>query len=212
MIYSTILDAIGNTPIVRLNKITAGLTGTITGKVEYMNPGGSIKDRIAVKMIDAAEEQGILEPGGTIIERTSGNTGVVLALVAAVRGYRCIFTTTDKQSKAKIDLLRAMGAEVIVCPTNVEPEDPESYYSVARRLSKEIPNSYYPKQYDNLNNTHGHSESIRPAIWEQTEGKITHYVAGMGTGGTITGTARYLKEKNPDIKVIGVDSVGSVYK
>ncbi|HLR90251.1 MAG TPA: pyridoxal-phosphate dependent enzyme [Balneolaceae bacterium] len=212
MIYSTILDAIGNTPIVRLNKITAGLTGTITGKVEYMNPGGSIKDRIAVKMIDAAEEQGILKPGGTIIEGTSGNTGMGLALVAAVRGYRCIFTTTDKQSKAKIDLLRAMGAEVIVCPTNVEPDDPESYYSVARRLSKEIPNSYYPNQYDNLNNTEAHYESSGPEIWEQTEGKITHYVAGMGTGGTITGTARYLKEKNPDIKVIGVDSVGSVYK
>src|SRR5690625_1718487 len=166
MIYSTILDAIGNTPIVRLNKITAGLTGTITGKVEYMNPGGSIKDRIAVKMIDAAEEQGILEPGGTIIEGTSGNTGMGLALVAAVRGYRCIFTTTDKQSKAKIDLLRAMGAEGIVCPTNVGPDDPESYYSGARRLSKEIPNSYYPNKYDSLNNTEPHYNYISSRISE----------------------------------------------
>lgn len=212
MIYSTIIDAIGNTPIVRLNKITAGHTGTITCKVEYVNPGSSIKDRIAVKMIDEAEKEGLLKPGGTIIEGTSGNTGMGLAMVAAVRGYKCIFTTTDKQSKTKIDLLRSMGAEVIVCPTNVEPDDPESYYSVARRLSKEIPNSFYPNQYDNLNNTQAHYETSGPEIWEQTEGKITHYVAGMGTGGTISGIGRFLKEKNPDIQVIGVDTVGSVYK
>lgn len=212
MIYSSIIDTIGNTPIVRLNKVTDGLSGLITVKVEYMNPGQSIKDRIAVKMIDDAEAKGLIKPGGTIIEGTSGNTGMGLALVAAVRGYKCIFTTTDKQSKVKIDLLRALGAEVIVCPTNVEPDDPESYYSVAKRLSKEIPNSYYPNQYDNLSNTAGHYETTGPEIWEQTEEKVTHYVAGMGTGGTISGTAAYLKEKNPDIQVIGVDSVGSVYK
>jgi cystathionine beta-synthase len=212
MIHSSIIDAIGNTPIVKLHRVTDGLQGTITAKVEYMNPGQSIKDRIAVKMIDDAEAKGLIKPGGTIIEGTSGNTGMGLALVAAVRGYNCIFTTTDKQSQRKVDLLRALGAEVIVCPTNVEPDDPESYYSVAKRLSEEIPNSYYPNQYDNLSNTAAHYESTGPEIWEQTEGKITHYVAGMGTGGTITGTAKYLKEQNPDIKVIGVDSVGSVYK
>lgn len=212
MIYSSIIDTIGNTPIVRLNSVTENLSGVITAKVEYMNPGQSIKDRIAVKMIDDAEAKGLIKPGGTIIEGTSGNTGMGLALVAAVRGYRCIFTTTDKQSKAKIDLLRALGAEVKVCPTNVEPDDPESYYSVAKRLSKEIPNSYYPNQYDNLSNTAAHYETTGPEIWKQTEGKVTHYVAGMGTGGTISGTATYLKEKNPDIQVIGVDSVGSVYK
>src|SRR6056297_439572 len=212
MIYSSIIDAIGNTPIVKLNRVTDGLKGTITAKVEYMNPGQSVKDRIAVKMIDDAEAKGLIKPGGTIIEGTSGNTGMGLALVAAVRGYNCIFTTTDKQSQRKVDLLRALGAEVIVCPTNVEPDDPESYYSVAKRLSEEIPNSYYPNQYDNLSNTAAHYESTGPEIWRQTEGKITHYVAGMGTGGTISGTAKYLKEQNPDIQVIGVDSVGSVYK
>jgi len=212
MIYSSIIDAIGNTPIVKLNRVLDGLQGTITAKVEYMNPGQSVKDRIAVKMIDDAEAKGLIKPGGTIIEGTSGNTGLGLALVAAVRGYKCIFTTTDKQSKRKSDLLRALGSEVIVCPTNVEPDDPESYYSVAKRLSEEIPNSYYPNQYDNLSNTAAHYESTGPEIWRQTEGKITHYVAGMGTGGTISGTAKYLKEQNPDIQVIGVDSEGSVYK
>ncbi len=212
MIYSSIIETIGNTPIVRLNKITGDLPLTMAAKVEYFNPGQSIKDRIAVKMIDVAEKKGLIKPGGTIIEGTSGNTGLGLALVAIVRGYKCIFTTTDKQSKSKVDLMRAMGAEVKICPTDVEPDDPRSYYSVAKRLSEEIPNSYYPNQYDNLSNTEAHYETTGPEIWEQTEGKITHYVAGMGTGGTITGTARYLKEQNPDIKVIGIDSVGSVYK
>ena len=212
MIHDSIIDVIGSTPLVKLNKVTDGLDLTIAAKVEYLNPGQSVKDRIAVKMIDDAEEKGLIKPGGTIIEGTSGNTGMGLALVAAVRGYKCIFTTTDKQSKEKVDLLRALGAEVQVCPTNVEPEDPRSYYSVAKRLSEEIPNSYYPNQYDNLSNMQAHYETTGPEIWEQTEGKITHYVAGIGTGGTITGTAKYLKEKNPEIKVIGVDSVGSVYK
>jgi cystathionine beta-synthase len=163
-------------------------------------------------MIEDAEKEGLIKPGGTIIEGTSGNTGMGLALAAAVKGYNCIFTTTDKQSQEKIDLLRALGAEVQVCPTNVEPDDPESYYSVAKRLSREIPNSYYPNQYDNLSNTKAHYKTTGPEIWEQTDGKITHYVAGMGTGGTISGTAKFLKEKNPDIKVVGVDSVGSIYK
>jgi cystathionine beta-synthase len=212
MIYNSIIETIGKTPLVRLNKITEGLNATLTVKVEYLNPGQSIKDRIALKMIDDAEEKGLIKPGGTIIEGTSGNTGMGLALVAAVRGYRCIFTTTDKQSKEKIDLLRALGAEVRVCPTNVEPEDPQSYYSVAKRLAEEIPNSYYPNQYDNPSNTQAHFETTGPEIWEQTDGKITHYVAGMGTGGTISGTGKYLKEQNPDIQVIGVDSVGSVFK
>ncbi len=212
MIYNSIVDAIGNTPIVRLNRIPEGLEAEITVKVEYLNPGQSVKDRIAVKMIDDAEKRGFIKPGGTIIEGTSGNTGMGLALVAAVRGYKCIFTTTDKQSKEKVDLLRALGATVEVCPTHVEPDDPRSYYSVAKRLSEEIPNSYYPNQYDNLSNTQAHYESTGPEIWEQTAGKITHYVCGMGTGGTISGTARFLKEKNPAIRVIGVDSVGSVFK
>ncbi|PKD44933.1 cystathionine beta-synthase [Rhodohalobacter barkolensis] len=212
MIHNSIIDAIGNTPLVRLNKVTDGQPLTVAAKVEYLNPGQSIKDRIALKMIDDAEEKGLIKPGGTIIEGTSGNTGMGLALVAAVRGYKCIFTTTDKQSKEKVDLLRALGARVEVCPTNVEPDDPRSYYSVAQRLSEEIPNSYYPNQYDNLSNREAHYETTGPEIWEQTEGKVTHYVAGMGTGGTITGAAKYLKEQNPDVKVIGIDSVGSVYK
>ncbi len=212
MIHESIVDAIGNTPIVKLNRVIGSLKNTVAVKVEYLNPGQSIKDRIAVKMIDDAEEKGLIKPGGTIIEGTSGNTGMGLALVAAVRGYKCIFTTTDKQSKEKVDLLRALGARVEVCPTNVEPDDPRSYYSVAKRLSEEIPNSYYPNQYDNLSNRESHYETTGPEIWEQTGGKITHFVAGIGTGGTITGAAMYLKEKNPDIKVIGVDSVGSVYK
>ena len=212
MIHDSILDAIGNTPLVRLNSVVKDLPLTVAAKVEYLNPGQSIKDRIALKMIEDAEEAGLIKPGGTIIEGTSGNTGMGLALAAAVKGYKCIFTTTDKQSQSKIDLLRALGAKVEVCPTNVEPDDPKSYYSVAKRLSEEIPNSYYPNQYDNLSNTKAHYETTGPEIWEQTDGQVTHYVAGMGPGGTISGTAKFLKEKNPDIKVIGVDSVGSIYK
>lgn len=212
MYYNSILDTIGNTPLVKLNVVSGDLPCTILGKVEYFNPGQSVKDRIGIKMIEDAEKKGLIEPGGTIIEGTSGNTGMGLALAACIKGYRCIFTTTDKQSKEKIDLLRAMGAEVRVCPTDVEPDDPRSYYSVARQLSEEIPNSYYPNQYDNISNTEAHYETTGPEIWDQTEGKVTHFVAGMGTGGTISGTAGYLKEQNPEIKVIGVDSVGSVYK
>lgn len=212
MIHNSIIDAIGNTPLVRLNSVTDGLKLTVAAKVEYLNPGQSVKDRIALKMINDAEEKGLIKPGGTIIEGTSGNTGMGLALVAAVRGYKCIFTTTDKQSQEKVDLLRALGARVEVCPTNVEPDDPRSYYSVAKRFSEEIPNSYYPNQYDNLSNTQAHYETTGPEVWEQTEGKVTHYVAGMGTGGTVTGASKYLKEQNSDVKVVGVDSVGSVYK
>lgn len=212
MYYNSILETIGNTPLVKLNKVSEELAGTILVKVEYFNPGQSVKDRIGLKMIEDAEEKGLIEPGGTIIEGTSGNTGMGLALAATIKGYNCIFTTTDKQSKSKIDLLRALGAEVKVCPTDVDPDDPRSYYSVAKRLSEEIPNSYYPNQYDNPSNTQAHYETTGPEIWEQTEGKVTHYVAGMGTGGTISGTSKYLKEQNEEIKTIGVDSVGSVYK
>lgn len=212
MYNNSILETIGNTPLVKLNKLAQDLTGTVLVKIEYFNPGQSVKDRIGIKMIEDAEKKDLIKPGGTIIEGTSGNTGLGLALAAAVKGYNCIFTTTDKQSKEKIDLLRAMGAEVKVCPTDVDPDDPRSYYSVAKRLSEEIPNSYYPNQYDNPSNTAAHYETTGPEIWEQTEGKVTHYVAGMGTGGTISGVAKYLKEKNPDIKIIGVDSDGSVYK
>ncbi len=211
MRFNNILDAVGGTPLVRLNRINQGLKPTIYAKIEYFNPGGSVKDRIAINMINEAEKRGDLRPGGTIIEGTSGNTGMGLALVAAVRGYKVIFTTTDKQSKEKVDLLKALGAEVIVCPTAVEPDDPRSYYSIAKKLSSEIPNSYYPNQYDNPDNTETHYVSTGPEIWEATDGKITHFVAGMGTGGTISGTGRYLKEKNPDIQIIGVDPVGSLY-
>ena len=211
MIIKSIIDAVGNTPIVQLQQIYQGL-GSMLAKVEYMNPGNSVKDRIAIKMIEDAEEKGLLKPGGTIIEGTSGNTGMGLALVAIAKGYKCIFTTTDKQSQSKIDILRAVGAEVVVCPTNVEPEDPQSYYSVAKRLSSELTNSFYPNQYDNKSNLLAHYETTGPEIWEQTEGAITHYVAGMGTGGTISGVGKFLKEQNPKIKVIGIDSFGSVYK
>ena len=211
MIQNSILESIGQTPLVKLRNITGGIEATVAAKVEYLNPGQSVKDRIAIKMIDEAEKKGLIKPGGTIIEGTSGNTGMGLALVAAVRGYKCIFTTTDKQSKEKIDLLRALGAKVEICPTDVDPDDPQSYYSVAKRLSEEIPNSYYPNQYENLSNTQAHYETTGPEIWEQTEGKITHYACGMWTGGTISGAAKYLKEQNPDIKVVGIDSVGSVY-
>ena len=202
----------GDTPLIKLNNVASHLKPTVLAKVEYFNPGNSIKDRVAVKMIEDAERAGLLQPGGTIIEGTSGNTGMGLALVAAVKGYRCIFTMPDKQSKEKMDILRAMGAEVVVTPTAVEPDDPRSYYSVAKKLASDIPNSYYPNQYDNISNQNAHYASTGPEIWEQTEGKITHLVAGMGTCGTMTGVARYLKEKNPDIVTIGVDTYGSVFK
>ena len=194
-IKNNILETIGNTPLIKLNKITKDIPGTILAKVDYFNPGNSIKDRMAIKMVEVAEQEGLLKPGGTIIECTSGNTGMGLALAAIVKGYKCIFTTTDKQSKEKIDILKAVGAEVIVCPTNVEPDDPNSYYSVARRLAKEIPNSFHSNQYDNLANRLAHYESTGPELWEQTDGKITHLVCTAGTGGTVTGTAKYLKEK-----------------
>lgn len=207
-----ILETIGNTPLVQLNKVVEGVSATVLAKVETFNPGNSIKDRMALKMIEDAEANGRLKPGGTIIEGTSGNTGMGLAIAAIIKGYRCIFTTTDKQSQEKIDALRALGAEVIVCPTNVDPEDPRSYYSVSSRLEKEVPNSWKPNQYDNLSNSQAHYQSTGPEIWEQSEGKITHLVVGVGTGGTISGTAKYLKEKNPNIKVWGVDSYGSIFK
>ncbi len=212
MYYKNILETIGNTPLVKLNKVTSSVKATVLAKVETFNPGNSIKDRMALKMVEDAEKAGILRPGGTIIEGTSGNTGMGLAIAAIVKGYHCIFTTTDKQSKEKVDALRAFGAEVIVCPTNVEPEDPRSYYSVAARLNREIPNSFYPNQYDNPSNTAAHYESTGPEIWEQTEGKVDHLVVGVGTGGTICGIAKYLKEKKPGVKVWGIDTYGSVFK
>ena len=212
MWYNDILETIGNTPMVKLNKIVKGIPATVLAKVETFNPGNSIKDRMAIKMIEDAEKNGLLKPGGTIIEGTSGNTGMGLAIAAVIKGYKCIFTSTDKQSKEKFDALRAFGAEVIVCPTNVDPEDPRSYYSVSSRLEKETPNAWKPNQYDNLSNTAAHYATTGPEIWEQTEGKITHLVAGVGTGGTISGIAKYLKEKNPNIKVIGIDTYGSVFK
>ncbi|UII24493.1 cystathionine beta-synthase [Fulvivirga maritima] len=212
MYYNSIIEAIGDTPLVKLNSVSKGIKGTILAKVEYFNPGNSMKDRMALKMIEDAEKNGSLKPGGTIIEGTSGNTGMGLALVAIAKGYKCIFTLSDKQSQEKIDILRAMGAEVIVCPTNVEPEDPRSYYSVAKKLHKDIPNSIYPNQYDNLSNTAAHYETTGPEIWQQTEGKITHYAAGVGTGGSMCGTSKYLKEQNPDVISVGIDSYGSVFK
>ena len=198
--------------MVRLHKVVKGIKAQVLAKVETFNPGHSIKDRMALQMIDDAEANGLLKPGGTIIECTSGNTGMGIALVAAVRGYKCIFTTSDKQSKEKMDMLKALGAEVIVCPTNVEPKDPRSYYSVAERLSKQIPNSYWANQYDNLSNTKAHYQTTGPEIWEQTDGKITHLVVGVGTGGTVSGVAKFLKEKNPNIQVWGADTYGSVFK
>ncbi|MFI5156027.1 MAG: pyridoxal-phosphate dependent enzyme [Chitinophagales bacterium] len=209
-IKNNILETIGNTPLIKLNKITRDLPATVLAKVDYFNPGNSIKDRMAVKMIEVAEKEGQLKPGGTIIECTSGNTGMGLALVACVKGYKCVFTTTDKQSKEKMDILKAVGAEVIVCPTNVEPEDPRSYYSVARRLAKEIPNSFHCNQYNNLANRLAHYETTGPEIWKQTDGKITHLVCTAGTGGTVTGTAMYLKEKNPAVQVWAIDVFGSL--
>lgn len=211
MWHDSILGTIGNTPLVRLNAIPRDLPCTVLAKVEFFNPGGSVKDRIAVAMIEDAERKGLLKPGGTIVEGTSGNTGAGLAIAAIAKGYRCIFTTTDKQSQEKIDVLRALGAEVVVCPTNVAPDDPRSYYSVARRLAEEIPGAYYPNQYDHPANAEAHYRTTGPEIWEQTGGRITHFFAGAGTGGTISGTTRYLKEQNPAVKSIGVDPYGSVY-
>ncbi|GIV37588.1 MAG: cystathionine beta-synthase [Cyclobacteriaceae bacterium] len=211
-VYQSIIETIGNTPMVRLNKIFKGLPGTYLAKVEYFNPGNSTKDRMALKMVEDAEKAGLLKPGGTIIEGTSGNTGMGLALTAAAKGYKCIFTMADKQSQEKINILRAVGAEVVVCPTNVEPDDPRSYYSVARKLSREIPNSIYPNQYDNPSNAQAHYETTGPEIWRQTDGKVTHYVATVGTGGSMCGTARFLKEQNKHIVTVGIDTYGSVFK
>ncbi|MGL2988337.1 pyridoxal-phosphate dependent enzyme [Flavobacterium sp. RSSA_27] len=207
-----ILGTIGNTPLVKLNKIVNGVDALVLAKVETFNPGNSVKDRMAIKMIEDAEADGRLQPGGTIIEGTSGNTGMGLALVAIVKGYKLICVISDKQSKEKMDILRAVGAKVVVCPTDVEPTDPRSYYSVSKRLAEETPNSWYVNQYDNPSNAIAHYEQTGPEIWEQTEGKITHFVVGVGTGGTISGVAKYLKEKNPNIKIWGIDTYGSVFK
>lgn len=211
-LYDNILQTIGNTPLVRLNRVVADLLCPVYAKVEYGNPGNSIKDRMALKMLEVAEAEGKIKPGGTIIEGTSGNTGMGLAIAAIIKGYKCIFTTTDKQSKEKIDILKAMGAEVIVCPTNVEPEDPRSYYSVSKRLAQEVPNSWYVNQYDNLANRLAHYETTAPEIWNQTDGKVTHVVVASGTGGTITGIGQYLKEKNPNIQMWAIDTYGSLLK
>jgi cystathionine beta-synthase len=211
-VFDNILEAIGGTPMVRINSITRDVKGTVYAKIETTNPGNSIKDRMAVKMIEDAEKSGALKPGGTIIEGTSGNTGMGLAIAAVIKGYKCVFTTTDKQSKEKADALKAFGAEVIVCPTNVDPEDPRSYYSVSSRLERELPNSWKANQYDNLSNSEAHYEQTGPEIWDQTDGTVTHLVVGVGTGGTISGVGRYLKERNPQIKVWGIDTYGSVLK
>ena len=210
--FENILGTIGNTPLVKLNKLTKELPCLVLAKYETFNPGNSTKDRMALKMIEDAESQGLLKEGGIIIEGTSGNTGMGLALAAIVKGYKCIFVLTDKQSKEKMDILRAVGAEVVICPTDVAPDDPKSYYSVSRRLSEEIPNSWYVNQYDNPSNAIAHFESTGPEIWNQTDGKITHFIVGVGTGGTISGVGKYLKSKNPNIKVWGIDTYGSVFK
>ncbi len=210
--YNNILETIGNTPIVKINKLCNNTKALVLAKVETTNPGNSVKDRMAVKMIEDAEKDGRLKPGGTIIEGTSGNTGMGLALTAIIKGYKLICVLNDKQSKEKMDILRAVGAEVVVCPTAVEPTDPRSYYSVSKRLATEVPNSWYVNQYDNLSNRLAHYESTGPEIWEQTDGKITHFVVGVGTGGTISGVGKYLKEKNPNIKIWGIDTYGSVFK
>ncbi len=212
MWYNNVLETIGNTPLIKLNSVSKDLPCTILAKVEYFNPGNSMKDRMALKMLEVAEQEGKIKPGGTIIECTSGNTGMGLALAAVVKGYKCIFATTDKQSKEKVDIMKAVGAEVVVCPTNVEPEDPRSYYSVAARLAREIPNSFHMNQYDNLANRLAHYETTGPEIWEQTEGKITHLVVATGTGGSISGIGKFLKEKNPDIQVWAIDVFGSLLK
>jgi cystathionine beta-synthase len=210
--YNNILETIGNTPLVKINKLTKDIKATILAKVETTNPGNSVKDRMAVKMVADAEAAGLIKPGGTVIEGTSGNTGMGLALACIAKGYKLVCVLSDKQSKEKMDILRAVGAEVVVCPTNVEPNDPRSYYSVSKRLAEETPNSWYVNQYDNLSNREAHYESTGPEIWEQTEGKITHFVVGVGTGGTISGVGKYLKEKNPNIKIWGIDTYGSVFK
>jgi len=207
-----ILETIGNTPLVRLNNITKGIQATVLAKVEFFNPGSSVKDRMALKMVEDAEQDGRLKPGGTIVEGTSGNTGMGLALAAIVKGYQLICVSTDKQSKEKFDILRAVGAEVIVCPTNVAPEDPRSYYSTSKRIAEETPNSWYVNQYDNPSNSIAHYQQTGPEIWNQTNGKITHFVVGVGTGGTISGVGKYLKEKNTAIKIWGIDTYGSVFK
>lgn len=212
MYFEHVIDAIGQTPLVKLNNVAAGIRGTILAKVEYFNPGQSVKDRMAVRMIADAEKDGRLRPGGTIIEGTSGNTGFGLALAAIAKGYKCIFVMSDKQGKEKQDILRAVGAEVVVCPVDVTPDDPRSYYSVAARLTRETPNSFHPNQYDNLSNTAAHYEGTGPELWQQTEGKITHFAAGVGTGGTICGTSKYLREQNPQLVSVGIDTYGSVFK
>ncbi len=211
-VYGNILETIGNTPLVRINKLTSGISATVLAKVETTNPGNSVKDRMALKMIEDAEKAGIIKPGATIIEGTSGNTGMGLALACIIKGYKLVCVLNDKQSKEKMDILRAVGSEVVVCPTAVEPSDPRSYYSVSRRLAAETPNSWYVNQYDNLSNREAHYESTGPEIWDQTDGKITHFVVGVGTGGTISGVGKYLKEKNPNIKIWGIDTYGSVFK
>jgi len=211
-VYNNVLETIGNTPLIRLNKITKDIKATVLAKVETTNPGNSVKDRMALTMVEDAEKAGLIKPGGTVIEGTSGNTGMGLALACIIKGYKLICVLNDKQSKEKMDILRAVGAEVVVCPTAVAPEDPRSYYSVARRLAKETPNSWYVNQYDNLSNTKAHYEQTGPEIWDQTDGKITHFIVGVGTGGTISGIGKYLKEKNPDIKCYGIDTYGSVFK
>ena len=210
--FDNILETIGNTPLIKLNKVTSEIEATVLAKVEYFNPGNSVKDRMAIKMVEDAEKDGRLKPGGTIVEGTSGNTGMGLALAAIVKGYKLICVTNDKQSKGKIDVLKAVGAKVIICPTNVDPDDPSSYYSMAKRISDETENSWYVNQYNNLSNREAHYLSTGPEIWKQTKGKITHFVVGVGTGGTISGVAKYLKEKNSDIKIWGIDTSGSVFK
>jgi cystathionine beta-synthase len=212
MYYNNVLETIGNTPLVKLNKIAESIPATVLAKIETTNPGNSVKDRMALQMIEDAEEDGRLQPGGTIVEGTSGNTGMGLAIAGLIKGYKCVFVTTDKQSKEKVDILKAVGAEVIVCPTDVEPTDPRSYYSVSKRLGEEIPGAWYVNQYDNPSNVKAHYKTTGPEIWEQTEGKITHFVVGVGTGGTISGVGKYLKEKNPDIKIWGIDTYGSVFQ
>ena len=208
----SIIDTIGNTPLVKLNRITQEIQSLVLAKVESFNPGNSVKDRMALKMIEDAEKDGRLKPGGTIVEGTSGNTGMGLALTAIVKGYKLICVSTDKQSKEKFDVLRAVGAKVIICPTNVSPEDPDSYYSVSKRIAEITPNSWYVNQYDNLSNTLAHYETTGPEIWNQTDGKITDFVVGVGTGGTISGVGKFLKEKNPKIRIWGIDTYGSVFK
>src|SRR4051795_13430194 len=210
-VYESMVDLVGDTPLVRLKSVARDVPATVLAKVEYLNPGGSVKDRIAVRMVDAAEQSGELKPGGTIVEPTSGNTGVGLALVAQQRGYQCVFVLPDKVAPDKINTLKAFGARVEVCPTAVAPEDPRSYYQVSDRLVREIPGAWKPNQYANQNNPLSHYESTGPEIWEQTDGRVTHFVCGVGTGGTISGTGRYLKEKNPDVQIVGADPAGSVY-